>query len=152
MFKKRLYQLRRSHSKQIVWLLQVLFLVLALLIGLLVPFVLADNGEGGEGELPFLDDMLIGGVPIVALIIIMVQILKDWGGVPGQYLRWISLGLGFGFGVLYQWGMGWPTAAQGWVVFIVRLFYGVLSSGLVDLARDLISRVNCKPATVIMPE
>jgi len=163
MLKERLLGLRRTHGERVRWFTLVLP-VLVLLVAMtgceveptptVSPIATPSTGvvvagpaatpRAEEGELPFLDDMEIGGVAIVGLIILIVHILKEWAGVPGKYLRWVSLGLGFAFGILYQYGMGWPTTPQGWMVFVVRLCYGVLSSGLIDLARDLISRVNCK--------
>jgi hypothetical protein len=125
---------------------KILAIALALVIGILVPLVLAKGPSGpvlqGEDELPMLEDMIIGGIPVILLIVLIVQIFKDWVGVPGQYLRWISLGLGLAFGILYQYGMGWPEEPWGWVVFVVRLLFGVLSSSLVDFTRDVASRVG----------
>lgn len=88
------------------------------------------------------EQMEIGGVSVILLIMLIVQVAKDWLGLKGNWLRILSAGLGIGFGVLFQYTVGWPGDAIGWIVFSVQLLYGVLASGLVDLARGLASYVT----------
>jgi hypothetical protein len=106
----------------------------------------APTGAGllQQEEPPTLKDMFIGGVNVMVLIIILVQIAKTWFGVQGNTLRYISLGLGILFAVLWQSTQGFPSDVAGWVVLVVRLLYGVLASGIVDFSRDLASRAGTK--------
>jgi len=82
----------------------------------------------------------IGGVPVMALIVALVALCREWFGLRGNALRMLSAGLGVLFGVLYQFLAGWPADAEGWVVFGVQLLYGVIASGLVDITRDIVGR------------
>ncbi len=85
-------------------------------------------------------DMNIGGVPVMVLIVALVAIAKDWFGLKGALqLRLLSAGMGILFGALHQQIAGWPTDVNGWIVFGVRLLYGVIASGLVDVTRSVLS-------------
>lgn len=137
-------------KRQTVRLL-VCVLVIALLLLVALPVFAAGSGAGlAQEEPPTLKDMFIGGVNVLALIIILVQIAKDWFGATGNTLRIISLILGIGFAILWQSTIGFPTDIAGWVTCIVRLLYGVLASGIVDFTRDVASRAGSKAIEAIV--
>lgn len=134
---------------------KVLQRVLLVLLGLaLIVFFLSvaipalAAGQAQE-EPPTLKDMFIGGVNVLGLIIILVQIGKDWFGLQGNALRAVSLALGLLFAVLWQTTIGWPSDVAGWIPCIVRLLYGVLASGIVDFTRDIASRAGTKAVAEI---
>jgi len=87
-----------------------------------------------------LTTITIGGVPVLVLIVALVGLAREWFGWRGRTLRIASAVLGVVFGLLYQYLQGWPTDASGMIVFGVRLLYGVVASGLVDVTRDIASR------------
>jgi hypothetical protein len=137
---------RQKRSRVLVCLL-----VVALLLSVALPVFAGGSGAGlAQEEPPTLKDMFIGGVNVLALIIILVQIAKDWFGASGNTLRIISLILGIGFAVLWQSTIGFPTDIAGWVICIVRLLYGVLASGIVDFTRDVASRAGSKAIEAVI--
>jgi hypothetical protein len=105
--------------------------------------------DNGNDLPPLLEDMEIGGISVLVLIIMLVQVAKSWFGLSGMGLRYLSFGLGVLFGVLYQATVGFPTTVSGWIVFAVRLLYGILASGLVDFARDTVGRTGRAMAEVL---
>lgn len=95
----------------------------------------ATTQQGGMDMLDFAS-MEIGGVPILLLILALVAITKDWLHVPGKYLRYVSLGLGVLFALLWQQTQGWPGDVNAWIELFVRMLYGLITSGLLDVARS----------------
>jgi len=139
-------------KRQTVRLLVCVLVIALLLLVAVLPVFAAGSGAGllAQEEPPTLKDMFIGGVNVLALIIILVQIAKDWFGASGNTLRIISLILGIGFAILWQSTIGFPTDIAGWVICIVRLLYGVLASGIVDFTRDVASRAGSKAIEAIV--
>jgi len=137
---------RRKRSRVLVCLL-----VVALLLSVALPVFAGGSGAGlAQEEPPTLEDMFIGGVNVLALIIILVQIGKDWFGLQGTALRVTSLILGVIFAILWQSTIGWPADVQGWIICVIRLLYGVLASGIVDFTRDVASRAGSKAIEAII--
>ena len=87
-------------------------------------------------------NMEIGGVPILLLILALVAITKDWLHVPGKFLRYVSLGLGVVFALLWQQTQGWPGDVNSWIELFVRMLYGLICSGLLDVARSTLGYVG----------
>ncbi len=82
----------------------------------------------------------IGGVPVFALVIVVVQIAKDWFGLSGEKtLRIFSFCVGVGFGLLHQQLAGWPVGVNDWIICVIRLLYGVYASAGIDVTRGLLS-------------
>ena len=95
-------------------------------------------------------NMNIGGVPILALILALVTISKEWFHVPGKYLRYVSLGLGIVFALLWQQTQGWPGDINSWIELGVRMLYGVITSGLVDVVRGVVCYAR-PPTNAVTP-
>ena len=86
-------------------------------------------------------DVVVNGIPLLALIIGLVQFAKEMG-LGGKALRALSAGIGLALGVAYQVSLGPPTDFTGWFgVVLYGLGLGVVASGLIDAARDLARRV-----------
>jgi len=84
-------------------------------------------------------DAVVGGIPLVVLIIGLVQFLKELG-VAGVALRVASAGLGLVLGILYQLSLAMPADLGGWLgVVVYGLALGVTASGLVDAARRVVA-------------
>lgn len=84
-------------------------------------------------------DAVVGGIPLVVLIIGLVQFLKELG-VSGVALRIASAALGLVLGVLYQLSLAMPADLGGYLgVAVYGLALGVTASGLVDAARRVVA-------------
>lgn len=87
-------------------------------------------------------DISVNGIPLLAVIIGLVQFLKEMG-VGGKWLRASSALIGAVFGLLYQISIGVPVDFAGWFSAVVfGLALGITASGLVDVAREWIARLK----------
>ena len=74
--------------------------------------------------------LLVGGVPLVAVIFGLVEFIKSFG-LKGHWLTGVSMALGLGFGLAYQIATsGLPVNLAGWfIVVIFGLMLGLVASG-----------------------
>jgi len=76
--------------------------------------------------------LLIGGVPLIAVIFGLVEFLKIFG-LKDRILTVASLLLGLAFGILYKFTLGLPIDFSGWLAVIVfGLAIGLTTSGIYD--------------------
>jgi hypothetical protein len=88
------------------------------------------------------EDVVVNGVPLLALIIGLVTFAKSMG-LAGRALQALSACLGLALGIAYQVSLGVPADFSGWLgVVVYGLGLGVVASGLVDTARDLAERAS----------
>ena len=75
--------------------------------------------------------LLVGGVPLAAVIFGVVEFIKKVSGLRGKWLTMVSLLLGLAFGAAYQFAVsGLPTGFGGWFAVIVfSLMLGLVASG-----------------------
>lgn len=87
-------------------------------------------------------DVIVNGIPLVVLIVGIVAFIKSMG-VGGKALQATAAGIGLLFGIGYQVSIGVPATFAGWFGAVAYgLGLGVVASGLVDTARDLLARVG----------
>jgi len=82
--------------------------------------------------------LLIGGIPLIAVIFGLVEFLKVFG-LKGRILTLVSLLLGLIFGIAYKFTLAEqvPTDYAGWFAVIVfGLALGLTSSGIYDFLDD----------------
>lgn len=85
-------------------------------------------------------DYVINGVPIVALIVMLVQVAKGLGLSGKTALRGLAVGLGVAFGVLYQLTLGPPAGIVWWVEAVIfGVALGLAAFNLYDAAGDAIA-------------
>jgi hypothetical protein len=76
--------------------------------------------------------LLIGGIPLIAVIFGLVEFLKVFG-LKGRMLTLFSLLLGVGFGILYKLSLALPLDFASWLAVIVfGLALGLTTSGIYD--------------------
>jgi len=76
--------------------------------------------------------LLIGGVPLIAVIFGLVEFIKVFG-LKGKWLTVVSLLLGLALGIAYQLSLGLPVDYAGWLaVVFFGLALGLTTSGLYD--------------------
>lgn len=81
-------------------------------------------------------EMLVGGVPLMFIVLGLVEWSKRLG-VSGKWLLVLSMLIGLVIGVLYQVSLGMPVGFSGWFVAIVfGLGVGVVASGVYDAVRS----------------
>lgn len=81
---------------------------------------------------PSLPEFVIGGIPLIVIILLLVEEIKAWG-LQGNVLRVVSMLIGIGFSVAYQLAVKVPSDFMGWlVVIVVGLLYGIAASGGYD--------------------
>lgn len=81
-------------------------------------------------------EMLVGGVPLMFIVLGLVEWSKRLG-VNGKWLLVLSMLIGLVIGVLYQVSLGMPVGFSGWFVAIVfGLGVGVVASGVYDAVRS----------------
>jgi hypothetical protein len=85
---------------------------------------------------------VIGGIPLIAIILMLVEEIKAWG-LQGKILRVVSMLIGLFFAVAYQLAVEMPVTFMAWLVVIaVGLLYGIAASGTYDfIDRRLPSKV-----------
>jgi len=76
--------------------------------------------------------LLIGGIPLIAVIFGLIEFLKVFG-LKGRILTIFSLLLGLALGVAYKLTLGLPVDYVGWIAVIVfGLAIGLTTSGIYD--------------------
>lgn len=76
--------------------------------------------------------LLIGGIPLIAVIFGLIEFLKVFG-LKGRLLTIFSLLLGLLLGVAYKLTLGLPVDFAGWIAVIVfGLAIGLTTSGIYD--------------------
>ena len=80
--------------------------------------------------------LLIGGIPLIAVIFGLVEFLKVFG-LKGRMLTLVSLLLGVVFGILYKLSLALPFDFAGWLAVIVfGLALGLTTSGIYDFLNN----------------
>jgi hypothetical protein len=80
--------------------------------------------------------LLIGGIPLIAVIFGLVEFLKVFG-LKGRILTLASLLLGVVFGILYKLSLAMPLDFASWLAVIVfGLALGLTTSGIYDFLDD----------------
>lgn len=75
---------------------------------------------------------VIGGIPLIVIVLMLVEEIKAWG-LTGNILRIVSMLIGVGFAVAYQLAVEMPTSFMAWlVVLVIGLLYGIAASGTYD--------------------
>ena len=89
-------------------------------------------------------NLVVNGVPIIAVIIGLVAFIKSMGVKGAVPLRAISAALGLVLGVGAEISAnGVPVGFPGWFgLTVYGLGLGVVASGLVDAASDAVRRGN----------
>jgi hypothetical protein len=83
-----------------------------------------------------MEQALIGGVPLVAVIIGIVEFCKQMG-LAGRALTAASLAVGVCAGVAYQCSIAVPASYAGWFAAIVYgLALGLSAAGINDWAKQ----------------
>ena len=79
--------------------------------------------------------LLVGAIPLMAVVFGLVEFVKSLG-VKGRWLTVISLFLGLAFGLAYQLSQaGFPAAYAGWFELVIfGLAIGLVASGFYDFA------------------
>ena len=76
--------------------------------------------------------LLIGGIPLIAVIFGLVEFLKVFG-LKDRILTVASLLLGLALGIAYQFSLAVPTDYAGWLsVIVFGLAIGLTTSGIYD--------------------
>ena len=77
--------------------------------------------------------LLVGGIPLVAVVFGLVEFVKSFG-LKGHWLTIASMLLGLAFGVSYQIAnAGIPVSFAGWfAVAVFGIMLGLVASGLYD--------------------
>jgi len=76
--------------------------------------------------------LLIGGIPLIAVIFGLVEFLKVFG-LKGRILTVVSLLLGVVFGIIYKLSLALPFDFASWLAVIVfGLAIGLTTSGIYD--------------------
>jgi len=85
--------------------------------------------------------LLIGGIPLIAVIFGLVEFLKVFG-LKGRILTLASLLLGVVFGILYKLSLAMPLDFASWLAVIVfGLALGLTTSGIYDFLDDHFPKV-----------
>jgi phosphoglycerol transferase MdoB-like AlkP superfamily enzyme len=80
----------------------------------------------------YFSSLLIGGIPLIAVIFGLVEFLKVFG-LKGRILTIISLLLSMAFGILYKLSLAMPFDLYSWFAVIVfGLALGLTTSGIYD--------------------
>ena len=90
-----------------------------------------------------LTQLLVGGIPLLAVIFGLVEFIKSFG-LKGNWLTGVSLLLGLVFGFAYKISeTGIPATFAGWFVMVVfGLTLGLITSGFYDFANKRMPRTG----------
>ncbi len=99
----------------------------------------------------FIKTAVVGGVPLIFVIIGLVEWIKKLG-VSGKWLLVCSMAVGLVFGSAYMVSQQRPPeSADWWTLFVYilpivvyGLAMGIIASGLYDAAKDMIEKTLLK--------
>lgn len=85
--------------------------------------------------------LLVKGIPLVAVIFALVEVIKSFG-LSGKIVTLLSMLLGILFGIAYQIAeVGMPAGFSGWFeVVIFGLMLGLIASGFYKFIGDRVER------------
>ncbi len=104
-------------------------------------------------QIPAYANAMVGGVPLVVVVLALVQLLKAFKNKAGEQLvtgNWLllaSLFFGFAFGGGYMLLQTRPPAGDWWVMYgywftltVYGLGLGVVSSGVYQVGKEVIEK------------
>lgn len=81
-------------------------------------------------------DIIINGIPLIAVVIGLVEWLKRFG-LEGRTLNLVSMAIGLAIGLAYQYSLGGLSGFSAWFsAAIYGLALGLVASGIYDALKS----------------
>ena len=85
-------------------------------------------------------ELLVGGIPVVALIVGLVELLKQTLGLDSQYAPALAVGMGIVFAVGIQISQLYPGFGTWFEIVVLGVVAGLLACGIYSGTKATLGR------------